>query len=75
MTEHEANLNEAIEELSQAFLGRLGVVAISDAEEEGRVVIHVFVAGDASDAARELPQSARGFRVLLKQSGNLRPYR
>ena len=63
-----------IEELSGRFLGRFGIVAISDADENGREIIEVFVAGDTAEAVESLPRSAAGFLIKVRRGGRIVPH-
>lgn len=67
------DIASAIDELSGRFLGRFGIVAISDGEEDGREVIEVFVSGEVDGAREALPQQVAGFLVKVRSSGRIVP--
>ena len=64
----------AIEELSKKFLGRLGIVSISDDYENGEPTLLVSVNGEAGPAQSALPSDFRGFPVKVVLSGRLIAY-
>ncbi|MBE7449744.1 MAG: hypothetical protein HS111_12840 [Kofleriaceae bacterium] len=63
----------AIDELAGRFLGRHGIVAISDGEANGQEVIEVFVSGDEAEARAALPPQVSGFPIKVRRGGRLAP--
>lgn len=68
------DVNAAIEELTGRFLGRLGVIGVSDEEEDGKPIAVLLVAGDASPLLDEVPHEVHGVRVCVRPSGRIVPY-
>jgi hypothetical protein len=64
------DLIQAVEAISEAWLGKLGVVSVADAYEEGPgPAVLVLVEGDMEPARRQLPGSIRGFPVVVRAGG------
>lgn len=64
------NIKKAIDKLAEEWLGKKGVVAISDEEEEGELHIVFFV--DSKNIKNEdYPQDVKGYKVIVKPSGRI----
>ena len=65
------SLEQIIDELSERFLGRFGIVTIGDGDVGGTPVVVVFVAGSTDDAKRALPPEIDGVPIVIQAGGNV----
>jgi hypothetical protein len=63
----------AVNSVSAAFLGRDGVVSVTDAMKDGRACVLVLVDGPLDGVLARLPQNVAGVPVFALRSGALRP--
>ena len=63
----------AVNSVSAAFLGRDGVVFVTDAVKDGRACVLVLVNGPLDNVLARLPQNVAGVPVFALQNGALRP--
>ena len=63
----------AVNSVSAAFLGRDGVVSVTDAVKDGRACVLVLVNGPLDNVLARLPQNVAGVPVFALQNGALRP--
>lgn len=67
-------LESAIANLSERYLGQLGIVSIADrVSEDGRLYIAVLTEEPAAAEAM-LPQETNGFAIVVEPSGPIVPY-
>lgn len=74
MTESDA-LAAAVDALAERWLGKHGVISITDDCEAGHPRIVVFVSDSANDPDRNLPTEFRGFPVVVRTGGPIVPHR
>jgi hypothetical protein len=60
------NLIQAVEDVSRAWLGKLGIISVADVYDPPGPGVLVLVDGDLEAARRNLPRSVRGFPVVVK---------
>ncbi len=65
------DLAAIVDALAEKFLGRHGIVSISDGDDAGRMVVIVFVSGALEDATSALPKTVEGVPVIVRQSGQI----
>lgn len=68
-----ANIEKVIDELTEEWLGKNGVVAISDEEKEGKLYI-VFFVNLSNIKNEDYPTEAKGYKVIIRPSERIISY-
>ncbi len=73
MKKKDKKIQEIIDSLATEWLGKKGVIAISDEEINNIIKIILFVKSENFDYA-EYPKEYKGYEILLRKSKNYIPY-
>lgn len=65
---------DAVDALSELFLGQAGIVAISDAIVNTEIRLIVVVQGDPTEALALLPKTFKSFPVIVSTTNGLTLY-
>ncbi len=69
-SEKDANMQKAIAD-AEKWLSLEGVEGVAQGEKEGEPYIAVFSSGNREAVRQQIPQSLRGFPVVIEDTGPL----
>jgi len=70
---NQSTIEKVIDRLAEEWLGKNGVVAISDEEVEGELCI-VFLVDLPDPREEDYPQEINGYKVIIRKSGQIVAY-